>query len=34
MKTTPVSVFDYSKSPSPTSNYELEEDLRTFEEKY
>ena len=32
-----VSPFGYnqhSPSPSPDSNYELEEDLRTFEEKY
>lgn len=34
MKTTPVSIFDYNQSPSQISNYELEEDLRTFEEKY
>ena len=34
MKSTPVSIFDYNQSPSQISNYELEEDLRTFEEKY
>lgn len=33
---TPVSSFDYNQSPSPSpdSTFELEEDLRTFEEKY
>ena len=34
MKSTSVSIFDYNQSPSQISNYELEEDLRTFEEKY
>lgn len=37
-KQTPVSSFDYnqsqSPSPSPGSDFELDEDLRTFEEKY
>lgn len=36
IKSTPVSSFDYNQSPSPSpdSNFELDEDLRTFEEKY
>ena len=33
---TPVSSFDYNQSPSPSpdSHFELDDDLRTFEEKY
>lgn len=36
IKSTPVSSFDYNQSPSPSpdSNFELDEDPRTFEEKY
>lgn len=30
----PFGYNEHSPSPSPDSNYELEEDLRTFEEKY